>query len=186
MEYKLLGPLEVDDGTAPVALGPPRQRALLARLLLDPGRAIPLEHLIDDLWGEDAPASASKMVQIYISQLRKVLPAGALRTQGRGYVLDLGEAELDLRRFAELRAAGRAALDRGDAGEAVEQLRAALALWRGPALGEFDEPFARSESNRMDELRLGCLEERFEAELAAGHHHDAAAELESLVARHPL
>src|SRR4051794_8845937 len=186
MEYKLLGPLEVDDGTATVALGPPRQRALLARLLLDAGRAIPLEHLIDDLWGEDAPASASKMVQIYVSQLRKVLPPASLRTQGRGYVLDLGEAQLDLRRFEALRAGGRVALDRADAGEAVEKLRGALALWRGPALGEFDEPFARSEGNRLEELRLSCLEERFEAELAAGHHYDAAAELESLVARQPL
>src|SRR3954468_15331874 len=177
MEFRILGPLEVDDAGAPVALGPPRQRALLARLLLDAGRAIPLEHLIDDLWGEDAPASASKMVQIYVSPMRKGAPPASLRTQGRGYVLDLGEAQLDLRRFEALRAGGRAALDRADAGEAVEKLRGALALWRGPALGEFDEPFARSEGNRLEELRLSCLEERFEAELAAGHHYDAAAEL---------
>src|SRR4051812_20752751 len=139
MEFRILGPLEVDDAGAPVALGPPRQRALLARLLLDAGRAIPLEHLIDDLWGDAAPASAPKMVQIYISQLRKVLSAGTLRTQGHSYLLAPGESELDLRAFEELRAAGRAALARGDAREGAERLRAALALWRGPALGEFDE-----------------------------------------------
>src|SRR3954452_17283022 len=103
MEFKVLGPLEADDGTAVLELGPPRQRALLARLLLDPGRAVPLERLLDDLWGDDPPESAVKMVQIYISQLRKVLPAGMLRTQGRGYLLALGDAQLDLVRFEHLR-----------------------------------------------------------------------------------
>src|SRR4051812_23446813 len=165
MEFKVLGPLEADDGTAALELGPPRQRALLARLLLDAGRAVPLDRLLDDLWGDDPPESAVKMVQIYVSQLRKVLGTEALRTQGRGYLLELGGAGLDLDRFEQLRAEGRDALARHDPCAAAERLRDALALWRGPALAEFDEPFARSEGPRLEELRVGCLEERIEADL---------------------
>src|SRR4051794_41966160 len=107
MEFKVLGPLEADDGAAALELGPPRQRALLARLLLDAGRAVPLDRLLDDLWGDDPPESAVKMIQIYVSQLRKVLPGDTLRTQGRGYLLDPGDAGIDLDRFERLRAAGR-------------------------------------------------------------------------------
>src|SRR4051794_5103602 len=186
MEFKVLGPLEADDGTSRLELGPPRQRALLARLLLDAGRAIPLDRLLDDLWGDDPPESAVKMIQIYVSQLRKVLPGDTLRTHGRGYLLDLGDAGLDLDRFERLRAAGRDALAHGDPREASDRLREALAVWRGPALAEFEEPFAQAEGGRLEELRLGCLEERVEADLAAGAHADLAAELEMLVVRHPL
>src|SRR4051795_781233 len=87
MDFKILGPLEADDGTAALELGPPRQRALLARLLLEAGRAVPLDRLPRDPLGDDPPESAVKMVQIYVSQLRKVLGTEALRTQGRGYLL---------------------------------------------------------------------------------------------------
>src|SRR3954452_8393179 len=107
MEFKVLGPLEADDGTSRLELGPPRQRALLARLLLDAGRAIPLDRLLDDLWGDDPPESAVKMIQIYVSQLRKVLPDDTLRTQGRGYLVALGEAGFCLYRFGRLRAGPR-------------------------------------------------------------------------------
>src|SRR3954471_2942973 len=186
MEFKVLGPLEADDGTAALELGPPRQRALLARLLLDAGRAVPLERLLDDLWGDDPPETAVKMIQIYVSQLRKVLPAGTLSTQRRGYLLALGDASLDLARFEALRAEGREALGRGDPALAGERLRDALALWRGPALADFDEPFAQAEGPRLEELRLACQEERIEADLAAGAPADVAGELEALVARHPL
>ena len=186
MEFRVLGPLEADDGTAALELGPPRQRALLARLLLEAGRAVPLDRLLDDLWGEDPPESAVKMVQIYVSQLRKVLPAGTLSTQGRGYQVVLGDAGLDLARFEALRTEGREALARGDPATAGDRFRDALALWRGPALAEFEQPFARAEAPRLEEMRVACLEERIEADLAAGEHADLAAELEALVARHPL
>src|SRR3954452_6397979 len=126
MDFKILGPLEADDGTAALELGPPRQRALLARLLLDVCRAVPLDRLLDDLWGDEPPESAVKMVQIYVSQLRKVLPEDTLRTQGRGYLLSLGGAGLDLDRFERLRAEGREALSRDDPREAAEKLRDAL------------------------------------------------------------
>src|SRR5690349_748427 len=137
MEFRVLGPLEADDGTAALELGPPRQRALLARLLLDAGRAVPLDRLLDDLWGDDPPESAVKMIQIYVSQLRKVLPGGMLSTHGRGYQVVLGDAGLDLARFEALRAEGREALARGDPAAAGDKLRDALAMWRGPALAEF-------------------------------------------------
>src|SRR4051794_7514130 len=181
MEFRILGPLEADDGT-PLELGPPRQRALLARLLLEAGRAVPLDTLLDDLWGEEPPETAVKMVQIYVSQLRKVLPDGMLSTRGRGYLLACAPHQLDLHRFERLRLEGRQALARGDPAEAVRRLSEALALWRGPALAEFDEPFARAEGARLEELRLACLEERIEADLATpGKHADVAAELETLV-----
>ena len=186
MEFRILGPVEVrgDDGI--VAIPGRKQRALLARLLLDANRTVSVERLVDDLWGEDVPETATKMVQIAVSQLRKVLPEGTIRTSPPGYVVVVGAERLDLERFERLRSAGQALLEAGEASAAAERLREALALWRGPALEEFAEPFARIEAARLEELRLSCLEARIDAELASGSHADLAAELEALVARHPL
>jgi DNA-binding SARP family transcriptional activator/pimeloyl-ACP methyl ester carboxylesterase len=161
--------LEVRNGGAPIALGGPRQRALLARLLLEPGRTVSIDALLQDLWGEDQPTTAVKMIHVAVSQLRKVLPAGALQTRAPGYV---AHGATDLQRFEELRVAGR--------------LREALALWRGPALAEFDAPFAGREAARLEELRLGCLEDRIEADLARGEHGALVPELEGLVSANPL
>ena len=96
MEFRLLGPLEARDGDAPVALGPPKQRALLARLLLAEGRTVAVERLVDDLWGDDVPESAVKMIQIHVSQLRKLLPADMLITRAPGYALDIDPETLDI------------------------------------------------------------------------------------------
>ena len=126
------------------------------------------------------------MVQIYVSRLRKVLPEGVLRTRAPGYVLEVEPEAVDATRFATLRREGRAALAAGDPETAAARLREALALWRGPALAEFSEPFARVEGAHLEELRLVCLQERIEADLARGLHADVAGELEALVARHPL
>ena len=187
MEFRVLGPLEANDGTTPLALGGRKQRALLARLVLGANRAIPMQRLIDDLWGEDVPASATKMVQIYVSQLRKVLPAGVLRTQPPGYLVAADPETVDAVRFATLRGEGAAALAAGDVATASKRLRAALDLWRGPPLAEFtEEPFAKVEGAHLEELRLTCLQESLEAELALGRHADAVGELEPLVAEHPL
>ena len=186
MELRVLGPLEAVDGTTPLPLGGRKQRALLARLALDANRTVPVTRLIDDLWGEAAPESAAKMVQIYVSQLRKVLPEGVLRTRAPGYVIEIEPAAVDVTRFAELRAEGRAALAAGEPARAAGRLREALALWRGPALAEFSEPFAHAEAAHLEELRLVCLEERIEADLAHGLGADVIGELEALVMRHPL
>jgi DNA-binding SARP family transcriptional activator/DNA-binding GntR family transcriptional regulator len=187
MEVRLLGPLEVVDGATSVALGGRKSRALLARLALDVNRTVSVERLIDDLWGDSAPQSAQKMVQIAVSQLRKVLPEAALQTRPPGYALDAEADTVDVNRFLRLRDEGRTALGAGDAETAASRLRAALALWRGPALAEFDaEPFARVEGGHLEELQRVCLEARIEADLALGRHADVVGELEALVERHPL
>ncbi|MEZ0285907.1 MAG: BTAD domain-containing putative transcriptional regulator, partial [Thermoleophilia bacterium] len=186
MEIRTLGPLEVLDGGEPVALGGRKQRALLAVLALSPGRAVSAARLIDDLWGEEAPDTAPKMVQIHVSQLRKVLPPDVLLTRAPGYLLDVAPAQVDAFRAEELLRAGREALASGDPGSASERLGEALALWRGPALAEFAEPFAAGEARRLEELHLALLEERIEAELALGRHTEVVGEIEALIARQPL
>src|SRR5829696_3124519 len=186
MEFRLLGPLEVVEGATPLAVGSRKPRALLARLLLDANRAVSVERLVDDLWGEDLPGSASKMVQIYVSQLRKALPDGVLLTRAPGYLVEVEPEAVDLGRFSRLRAEGRTALEAGDATAARALLTDALRLWRGPALAEFSEPFARVEGAHLEELRLASLEDRIEADLAVGRHGDVVAEVEALAAQHPL
>ena len=154
MEFRILGPLEaVDDGRA-VQLGGGKQRALLALLLLNDGRVVSMTRLVDDLWGEQVPESAQKLVQIVVSHLRKELPDGVLQTQAPGYLLDVSGHSLDLHRFGELAERGRTALGDGRADEAAALLESALALGRGQALGEFSEPFASVESARLEEQQL--------------------------------
>jgi DNA-binding SARP family transcriptional activator len=187
MDFRILGPLEAADGQALIPLGGRKPRALLARLLLDVNRTISVERLVEDLWGESPPDTAPKMVQIYVSQLRKVLPEGTLRTRPPGYVLEVPEAAIDLHRFEQLRGEGRAALARGDPATAATLLREAFSLWRGPALAEFaDEPFAAPEQAQLEEARLTCREDRIDAELALGRHADLVGELEALIGRHEL
>ena len=186
MTARLLGPLEVEAGGPPIELGPARQRAVLARLLLDPNRTVAIDRLVDDLWGVDPPATAVKLVHIHVSKLRKVLPAGVLVTRPPGYALEIPPASLDLVRFDRLHALGRSALAGGSPAEAAQRLHDALALWRGAALAEFDEPFAALESRRLEESRLVCLEDRIDADLALGGHAVLIGELIAHVARHPL
>ena len=186
MEFRLLGPLEVVDGATSLPIAARKQRALLAVLLLNANRTVSRERIVDDLWGETVPDSARKMVQIYVSQLRKVLPEPRLHTRPPGYALELADSELDLDRFERLVADGRAALTGGRAGDASDLIRRALALWRGPALAEFSEPFAHPEAARLEELRLTALEWRIEADLALGRDAEVVGELEALVPRHPL
>ena len=182
----ILGPLEVRDGTAPVKLGGRKARALLARLALDANRTVPAERLIEDLWGEDPPETAAKMVQIHVSQLRKGLPSDMLVTRPGGYALVVDPESVDLARFGRLREAGRRALAAGDASTAARVLGEALALWRGEALAEFSEPFAVLEAARLAQLRLDCVEDRIDAELALGQNAAVTPELEALVAREPF
>ena len=186
MEFRLLGPLEVVDGATSLPIAARKQRALLAVLLLNASRTVSRERIVDDLWGDTVPDSARKMVQTYVSQLRKVLPEPRLHTRSPGYALELEEDELDLDRFERLVADGRAALSGGRPGDAADVIQRALALWRGPALAEFSEPFARHEASRLEELRLTALEWRIEADLAVGRDADVVGELEALVPRHPL
>ena len=187
MEFRILGPLEAREGEEFLPLGPQKQRALLAVLLLNANRTVSLDRLVEELWGAQPPDSAAKVIQTHVSRLRKVLPEGLLRTRAPGYVLQLDTHEFDLDRFERLSAEGRQALADGDPERAGVLLGSALSLWRGPALAEFaTEPLSSSEGGRLEELRLAVLEERIDAELAMGRHSELVGELESLVARHPL
>ena len=187
MDYRILGPLEAFDGERPLPLGGARQRSVLAMLLLHANEAVTRDVMVDELWGESPPPTAPKVLQNCISALRKELPEGAetLRTMGTSYALELAPDELDRDRFEHALAKGRAALAGGDGEAAAEQLRAALGLWRGAPLCDFAyEHFAQDEIVRLEELHLAALEDRIEADLAAGRAEELVPELESLVGRH--
>ena len=187
MDFRILGPLEVVEDGEPFALAAGRQRALLAVLLLHRGEAISLDRLIDELWGERAPTTAAKTVQVYVSRLRKVLGAGVIVTEAGGYRLAVEPEQVDVGRFELLSAEGRHALAEGDATLATERLRSALALWRGEPLAEFAyETFAQDAIAGLKEARLSALEDRIDADLATGRDGDLIGELELLVGSHPL
>jgi YVTN family beta-propeller protein len=189
LEFRILGPLEVVEGDRTFLLGRGKQRALLAFLVLHANEVVPVDKLVDELWGEVAPSSATKIVQNYVSQLRQSLADGTplLHTRGAGYVLELQAGQLDVDRFEQLLDEGRRALGSGDSSKASVAFREALGIWRGPALADFTyEAFAQSEIARLEERRLLALEDRIEADLALGRHADLVPELEACIARHPL
>jgi DNA-binding SARP family transcriptional activator len=186
LEFRILGPLEAVLGGRPLAIGAGKQSALLALLLLSANRTVPVDAIVDGLWGEDVPESARKMVQMYVSRLRRELPDGILVTQPSGYRLVVDPAALDLTRAEGLLENGRAARAAKRHDEAASLLREALTLWRGSALAEFEEPFAATEAARIEEIRATTLAERIEVELEAGRHVEIVPELESVVAANPL
>ena len=187
MQYRILGPFAVAKDGAEVVMGSGKQRALLALLLLHANEAVSTDRLIDQLWGESRSASATKVLQNYVSKLRRLLGDDVLITRAHGYELRVEPGELDLDRFDDLVAEGRRALAAGDPEQAAAVLAEALALWRGPPLADFTyEPFALSEIDRLDGLRLAALTERIDADLQLGHHDALIGELEGLVARYPL
>ena len=172
MEFGVLGPLEVRAHGRALDLGAPKQRALLGALLLQANRVVPRDRLVDLLWDDDPPETAHKVVQLYVSRLRKLIGRERLVTKAPGYLVAVGDDELDLARFGRLRDEGR--------------FEEALSLWRGPALADLaSHRFAAAEIARLEELRLACLEERIDQELARGGHAGLVGELESLVREHP-
>jgi DNA-binding SARP family transcriptional activator len=179
MQFALLGPLEVrhEGRTIQIARGKPR--ALLALLLLSPGRVVATERLIDELWGESPPATAATALHVYVSGLRKALGDGTIATRDPGYAIEIPPEAVDLHRFETLRAEARDA----DPRQAASLLREALALWRGPALADVPLP---TEAARLDELRLGAVAERIDADLELGAHEELVPELEALVREHPF
>lgn len=186
MQFRTLGSLEVLDGDRDVPLGGARQRAVLAILLLHRHEVLSVDRLVDELWGERSPDTATKTVQVYVSRLRKELGEGVLLTRGGGYLLDIEPDQVDAARFERLAREGGNALERGDTSEARDLLGEALDLWRGPALADLAyEDFAQGEVARLEELRLATLEERIEADLALGRHSELVPELETLVREHP-
>jgi len=173
MEFRILGPLEVVDDGRPVAIRRGKEQALLAYLLLHPNEVVPSGQLIDALWDERPPPTASKILQNAVSHLRKELGDGRLLTRDPGYLLRVDEGELDLQRFEQLAEEGRD--------------EEALTLWRGPALLNLrDERFADDARRRLEDQRLAVLEDRIERDLAAGRHPELVAELEQLVDENPI
>jgi YVTN family beta-propeller protein len=190
LEFRILGPLDVVRDGSPIPLGGAKQRAVLAVLVLHAGEIVPLERLIDDVWGDDPPASVENALQVYVSRLRRAVAGdgsdGAVVRERHGYALRVEPTQIDALRFERLAQDGRAALEAGDPARAATDLRAALSLWRGPALADLaQEPFAAAASHRLDDLRLSALEDRLEADLALGRHADVLGELEAFVAEHP-
>ena len=185
IEFRLLGPVEVLRDGEPVSLGAPKQRALLAELLLHRGQVLGRAELIDALWGEQAPESATASLQVYVHGLRRALGADRIETRGNGYRVVAGEDELDVDRFEALVAGGAAALERGAAGAAGDDLYGALALWRGSPLADLgDQPVARSAAV-LAERRLVALELLGDAELELGNHDAVLARIEQLIAEQP-
>jgi DNA-binding SARP family transcriptional activator/pimeloyl-ACP methyl ester carboxylesterase len=182
VKFELLGPLRVVADGRDVTPARPKQRALLALLLLRRGELVPGAQLIEALWGEEPPDTAQSTRHDHISNLRKLLGAERIRTRPPGYLLQVSPDEVDLARFESLIADARA---REDPGERSARLREALSLWRGAPLPDLHgDRFAEREIARLDELRLGALEDRIDAELTLGRHHELVAELEPLVSEH--
>ena len=194
-EFGILGPLEVCRSGRAVPLGGPRQRAVLALLLLEANRAVSMDRLAEDVWGGDPPEGWATTLQTYVFHLRRALEpdrargdaGGVLVTRDRGYLLRVDREHLDAALFQDGFTAGRAALQAGRYAEAAETLRGALDLWRGPVLADLaDYAFIQREAVRLEELRLAAVEARIDADLALGRHDALTAELEQLTADQPL
>ena len=188
LELRVLGPVQAVRAGRDVALGGPRQRAVLALLVLEAGRVVPAGRLAEDAWAGRPPLGAAKTLRSYVSRLRSALaPEVTLAARGGGYALSVGPGQLDAARFERLVAEGQAVLRRGEAAAAGNRFREALALWRGPAFaGVADVARLALEAARLEELRLAAVEGRLEAGLALGRAAEVAGELERLVAEHPV
>lgn len=186
----ILGPFEVRlAGGDPIALGGVRQQALLAILALDANVVVSTDRLIDLLWAESPPSTATHTIHVFVSRLRRALRSAGDRlvTRPPGYLFQVGADELDSERCDHLYALACSKLAGGDAAQAASLLRDALALWRGPALAEFTyEPFAQAAIARFEEQRVACRESFIEAELALGRHVEVIADLEALIHEHPF
>ncbi len=187
IDFRILGPLEVRLDGRLVPLEGAKARALLVLLLVHANRVVPSEQLIEDLWSGSPPSSAPNALQVYISQLRKLVGREALLTRPPGYLLRADPDLVDAVRFERLVEQARKELAAGTPEPALAALEEALSLWRGTPLSEFVyERFAQREISRLEELREAAREERFEAHLALGRGADLVGELETLVVEHPL
>lgn len=188
LELRVLGPLEAALGGTPLPLGGGKQRAVLAALLLRAGEVVPVDRLVDEVWGDDPPPSAAHSLEAYVSRIRQLLNGHGPRLlrRGAGYVLELGDATLDAREFEQLAEEAWTAGAEGRFEDSARIAARALALWRGPALADVALASAgRADADRLEELRLRVHEHRFEAELSLGRHESVVGELQKLVGQSP-
>ncbi|HUQ77354.1 MAG TPA: BTAD domain-containing putative transcriptional regulator [Patescibacteria group bacterium] len=185
MEFRVLGPLEaVDDGRS-LVLGGPRQRALLAYLVLEANRVVSTDRLIDRIWGDEPPEAARQALFAYISRLRKLLGAGRIQARPPGYILRAERDEVDALRFADLIAEAHRLSDDRDA--AATRLSEALELWRGTPLSDLAHYEAlRPAIAGLEEMHAAALEDRIQAQIDRGRHREALPVLEALIGEHPL
>ncbi|MFL5799187.1 MAG: extracellular solute-binding protein [Actinomycetota bacterium] len=184
MQFLLLGPLEARDDGSALPLGGPKQRVVLAHLLLQANRVVTAERLIDAIWGEDPPETARNTLQTYVRHIRRIVGPERIEHRSSGYVLQADPAEIDVLQFHDLIEESRV-LAATDLPAAINALHEALGLWRGPALDDLaEQPSLRSEIARLEEIRLAALEERIAAELDLGRHRETVAELETLIGSH--
>ncbi|HLA92193.1 MAG TPA: BTAD domain-containing putative transcriptional regulator [Actinomycetota bacterium] len=185
MRFSVLGSLEVSGEEGSVPLGGPKQRIVLAHLVLGVNRVVSAEHLIDALWGEELPEDPKSTLQVYVSRLRSALGPDVVEAQAPGYILRADRDEVDALRFEDLLGAARG--NGSDPRVTDEILAEALELWRGPAFADLSgEPSLTGEIARLEELRLQALEEKIDARLELGRHVQVIAELEGLTQTHPL
>ncbi|HEV8099269.1 MAG TPA: BTAD domain-containing putative transcriptional regulator, partial [Gaiellaceae bacterium] len=186
MEFRILGAIETVGDEGPLPLGAPKQRALLALLLLNANTVVSRDRLVDALWGAEPPKSAVSSLQVYVHGLRRVLGGERIERHGTGYRLHLDPSSLDLSRFERLVDRAAAALAAGRAADAAEDLRRALDLWRGQPLADVaGEPVHEAEAGQLVEQRLRAVELLHDAELALGRHDELVPELERLIAAEP-
>jgi DNA-binding SARP family transcriptional activator/tetratricopeptide (TPR) repeat protein len=195
VEFRILGPLEVLAAGQPLPLGGTKQRAVLAMLVVQAGRVVSRDRLINGLWQGRPPDRAEVTLRGYVSRLRAVLEPEQRRgatfqvlvSRAPGYVLRVEPDQVDAARFEALVGEGSAALEAGDPGRAAARLDVGLGLWRGPVLADFaDAAFARGEIARLEQLRLVAIETKIEADLALGRHAALVGDLEALVGQYPL
>jgi DNA-binding SARP family transcriptional activator len=187
MQYGLLGPFEATRDGRALELRATKVQTVLAMLVLRPNQIVFADQLIEGLWGERPPETASNTLQTYVSRLRKLLGPNVIQTRAGGYVLSVNPECIDSHRFQRLRNQGQEALRAGEPAAAATLLAGALGQWRGPALADFTyETFAQAEIARLEEARLATIEDLIEAELALGRHAEKVSELRDLVRQHPL
>jgi DNA-binding SARP family transcriptional activator len=186
IEFQVLGPTEARQAGKPIPLSGARRRALVTRLLLDAGRAVSAETLLEDVWGDEAPPAALATLQSHVSQLRKVL-GNRLQRSTAGYILRLDAIGIDAAQFEARAANGALLLAEGDFEPAARSFRGALRLWRGRALQEVaDQPWAQPEAERLEEIRRVAAEQLLEARLALGEHEQVVPDATAAVEQDPL
>ena len=185
VRYRLLGPVAATTSSGSLPLGGPKQRTVLATLLLRAGHVVPEKRLVATVWGEAPPSTVRGQLQTYVWNLRKLLGARTIVRQPPGYMINIGLGELDVDVFTRAVQEGGRSLAAGRPDSAVVTLRSALALWDGAALGGATKALIQYEGPALDEQLLAAYEQIFDAELSLGRHVQVIAELRRLIEEYP-